>query len=241
MVLLVTRAHNDASELIASLEKAGHEVIHQPLLDIVFFDHVTLPPVPPQAVLITSANGARGLARLAGSENLKSALAITVGPASEKAALDAGFAKTVQSERGDVTGVIEYVQKNLSPQDGPVLYASGVKTRGNLVEQLTASGFEVDHLALYEAQRATTLSPAVLTALQANQLDGVTLFSPRTAKIWISAVERCKLTHKLPGLKHFCLSHNVANVIKDGLGKNCDITICKKPDTKSMLAAIASV
>ncbi len=252
MHLLVTRPEPDAGELIAWLEQAGHEVSHFPLLEIKFLADVSLPTAKPQAVLITSANGARALGRHAQMPQFADTMAITVGPASAKAAMEAGFKNIRKTGRGDVIGVIEYAQQHLTPQDGPLLYASGSKTSGDLVGELQSSGFEVDRVVLYQAIAAEKLPEKICQSLP----DGVLLFSPRTAKIWLSLVKLpsgaksgaksggCVCADELAKIKHYCLSDNVAKIIDNsrdrGLGKFCDIIICKEPDTPSMLQAVGA-
>jgi len=240
MHLLVTRPHPDADDLITQLEHAGHKVSNFPLLKIKFLEPVPLPMTPPQAVLITSANGARALANHPQMASLANALAITVGPASAAAASQAGFKPITQTERGDVIGLIDYVRKNLRPQDGPLLYASGTKTSGDLVRELQKSNFQVDRAILYDAVPAAKLPEEICQKIEQKTIDGVLLFSPRTAKRWLSLTKACISSAKLAKLQHYCLSKNVANIIDQGVGSSCDIIICKKPDTTGMLNAIIS-
>lgn len=63
MRVIVTRPAEDAADLAATLSGMGHETILAPLLDIRLAPDADLPALPWQAVLITSANGARALAR----------------------------------------------------------------------------------------------------------------------------------------------------------------------------------
>jgi len=239
MHLLVTRPEADAKELITLLEQAGHKVSHFPLLEIQYRLQVALPDNHFQAVLITSANGARAF----GGHNQKKAfaecLAITVGPASAKAARDAGFSNVVEACRGDVIGVIDYVRGNLNPQDGGLLYASGAMTRGDLVGELSASGFSVERAVLYEACPVTKMPENFCNFSEVDKLDGVLLFSPRTAKIWLSVTKGCFSTAEMAKMKHYCLSENVAKIIDQGLGNFSDIIICEKPDVQSMLQVLS--
>ena len=241
MHLLVTRPEPDAAELIEQLAARGHEVSHFPLLEIQYHDDVALPVDLPQAVLITSANGARALARHDRMAEFADVLAITVGPASALAAQQAGFKNIQKTGRGDVVGVIDYVRQNLQPQDGALLYASGSKTSGDLVGELENSGFSVNRAVLYQAVAAGALPENICQSAGEGTLDGVLLFSPRTAKIWLLLTKGCVCATKLAKIKHYCLSENVAKIIDQGLGKFCDIIICKEPDTPSILQAVDAV
>jgi len=244
MHLLVTRPHPDANELIDQLQASGHQVSYFPLLEIKFHSNVKLPEKLPQAVLITSANGARGLGRHMQMSELTSVPAITVGPASAKAAQDAGFENIAQTGRGDVIGLIEHVRQHLRPENGPLLYASGTKTTGDLVGELQKNGFCVDRAVLYEAEPATQLPEDICQMVNSqgqDKLDGVLLFSPRTAKIWLSLTKGCISSDVLAKIKYYCLSENVAKIIDQGLGKFSDTIICDKPDTTSMQKAVYDV
>jgi len=242
MHLLVTRPENDAGELIDQLEAQGCQVSHFPLLEINFHKAVDFPAQLPQAVLITSANGARALAKHARILQLADTLAISVGASSAAAAKEAGFKNIVRTASGDVTGVIDYVRENLKPEAGSLLYASGSKTSGDLVGQLQTSGFVVDRVVLYRADPASELPEAIGEAVRKKNLDGVLLYSPRTAKIWLSLAigqtGACHGASDLANIKHYCLSENVAKIIDQGLGKFSDTIICKEPDTPSMLQAV---
>ena len=238
MHILVTRPDPDAQPLITALEASGHQVSHIPLLNIKFINSVAIPDHKYQAVLITSANGARALENSSNNIDLTNTKAITVGPASAQAASQAGFTNIVQTKLGDVEGIIDYVNSHLTPNDGPLLYPSGTKTTGDLQLVLTKAGFKVERAIMYKAQRLEKLDAQTIDLLQSGQINSVLLFSPRTAKIWLSLTNGCIDKSRLAKLGHFCLSHNVANVLVNALGNDCDITICKKPDTQNMLASI---
>jgi len=249
MHLLVTRPEPDASELIEQLEKSGCKVSHVPLLEIKFHKQVVFADNEPQAILITSANGARAMARLAPMPVFENVLAVTVGASSAEAARQAGFKNIKTTDRGDVTGIIDFVRQNLKPGGGSLLYASGSKTTGDLVGELQSDGFVVDRVELYRAVPAERLPENICQSIREGDLDGVLLFSPRTAKIWLELVLSqtgansqtggCVSINEMAKIKHYCLSENVAKIIDQGLGKFSDTIICKEPDTPSMLQAVS--
>lgn len=243
MHLLVTRPERDASELIEQLRKSGCKVSHVPLLEIKFHKQVEFPGDIPQAILITSANGARAMAGLAPMPIFENVLAVTVGASSAEAAHEAGFKNIKTTDRGDVTGIIDFVRQNLKPGNGSLLYASGSKTTGDLAGELQSDGFVVNRVELYQAVPAEKLPESLCRSIRQGELDGVLLFSPRTAKIWLalalSQTGGCVSADEMAKIKHYCLSENVAKIIDQGLGKFSDTIICKEPDTPSMLQAVS--
>ena len=99
--LLVTRPAEDAGPLVAALKEIGAEATVEPLLAIVFHPGPPLDLQGVQALLVTSANGARAFAR----RNAERALRVlTVGEASARESRALGFA-TVESASGDVAAL----------------------------------------------------------------------------------------------------------------------------------------
>ena len=72
MRVLVTRPEEDAAALVAALKARGHEALVEPMLTVAPAPGVT-PPLDldgVQALLFTSANGARAFARLSERRDL---------------------------------------------------------------------------------------------------------------------------------------------------------------------------
>lgn len=241
MRLLVTRPGNDAKEFIERLNDSGHQAVHEPLLDIKFFDNPEIADAAYQAVLITSANGARALAACKVMEDLATVPAITVGKASSCAAKLAGFGTIIAAVPGNVNGLVNYVLEHFEPNGGALLYASGAVTTGDLQNTLEKNGFSVNRVVLYMAKPTDQLGRQTLAMLRNGEIDAVTLFSPRTAKIWLEVIANAEGGCDLSQVKHFCLSENVAKVIERGLENNGGIIVCKTPDTDSMLEAVNSL
>lgn len=237
MRLIVTRPAEDAAPLCRRLAAAGHEPILSPLLEIRPVTGLAIPPGNYQAVLITSANGARVLAGRPGIERLKQAVALAVGPASAEAAREAGFGHVVAAG-GDVAALARMALATLHPEDGPLLYVSGAVTGGGLASSLAASGFEVDTVIAYEALPAAALPEPCAAALEEGKADGVLLYSPRTARIWVKLVEAAGLVPAAARLTHYCLSGNVAAAVRDGIGDNVPLQVASRPDESALLEMI---
>jgi uroporphyrinogen-III synthase len=236
--VIVTRPEEDAAAFVRDLETRGCRVLSAPLLGIRFLEDAEIPPLAYQAVAITSANGARALARLPEMAGLRKAVAVVVGPASEAAARAAGFSRVLRAARGDVTGVIDAIRAHLDPSAGAVLYASGAVTRGDLQAELERDGFAVHRAVLYEAVPATSLPAPVAAHLRAGEPAWVTLFSPRTARIWTEVVATEGLREAAAALDHACLSENVRKALLAGLAVTGRITVAERPDRRALLAAM---
>ena len=233
MTFIITRPMRDSARFAAAAEAAGHEVLHSPLLDIRFLPGAAVPERPWRAVAITSANGARAIARHPARERLVRATAFTVGPASSKAAEEAGFSDIVQAG-GDVTALIAEVGARLDPAEGPILYASGAVTRGDLEGELGAAGFEVERVVFYEAVRARELAGPVRAWLAAGGHATVALYSPRSAKVWSALVEAAGLYRAGEAQAYACLSENVARALREAFPE-ADIMVPERPDEAALL------
>ncbi|NNE24160.1 MAG: uroporphyrinogen-III synthase [Rhizobiales bacterium] len=237
--LIVTRPAGDAGSLMAALDAAGLETIAAPLLSIEYRPDAKLPDMAFQAILMTSANSCRALARLAGAARLQGTLTIAVGEASGEAARNGGQTQVVTAG-GDVDALIETATRHCAPADGPLLYVSGAQTTGRLRERLTERGFEVHRVVAYEAVAAVELPGAVKTAVRGQNAAGVILYSPRTAIIWCSLLSQLKPADQGLNLTYYCLSVNVAEVIRDAFGASSAIVIASEPTERAMIAAITN-
>jgi uroporphyrinogen-III synthase len=235
--LIVTRPQVDAAALARLLEAAGHNVILAPLLSIRPVDDLEVPQRDYQAVLITSANGARALEQRAGLARLREATAIVVGPASAEAAARAGFVRIEQAD-GDVHSLVQSTVALLRPGDGPLLYVSGAVTAGDLAGQLQGSGFHVDRVVAYEARPAEALPGPCAEAIAAGGADGVVLYSPRSARVWTKLVAEAGLAAAAMQMVHYCLSENVAGALREGLGDGVAAQVARRPDESALLELI---
>ena len=237
MRLIVTRPLADARPLCRRLAAAGHGVILAPLLSIVPLDDPAIPERSYQSVLISSANGARALKGRAELERLKPVMAIAVGPASAAAARSTGFSRVEQAD-GDVAALARKAVALLRPGDGPLLYGSGAVTAGDLASSLEEAGFTVDRVIAYEAQPADALPQPCAAAVAAGEADAVLLYSPRTARIWSALVAEAGLTAVAARLVHYCLSENVADAVRCGLGAAIAVQVAPRPDEAALLEMI---
>jgi uroporphyrinogen-III synthase len=185
MVLaLITRPQDEATQLAALLAERGVDAIIEPMIEIVARDAALPGMAGVQAILLTSANGARSLARASGARGLP---VFAVGDATARAARAAGFA-TVESAGGNVDDLARLVRTRLRPENGRLLHVAGSDVAGDLAGVLSGAGFAVERAVLYEARAAAALTPATAQLIEDEKIDVALFFSPRSATIFAGLV-----------------------------------------------------
>lgn len=177
---LVTRPREEAQGLIAALAVRAIEAVVEPLMEIHWQAAEAIDLSGIQAILCTSANGVRALARASGERSVP---LLAVGDATAARARAEGFG-SVESARGDVGDLVRLAETRLRPQTGPLLHVAGNVIAGDLAGLLRAQGFTVERRVLYEARAAAALSPATVDSLRAGAIAFALFFSPRTAEIF---------------------------------------------------------
>jgi uroporphyrinogen-III synthase len=192
MRVLITRPEREAAALAEALGERGHQPVVAPL-----FSLRTLPApagfaaqlAEAQAVLLTSANGARALAE---TTEQRGGRILAVGDTTASTAEGLGFSRVVTAA-GDAGALAELVRQRLDPKAGPLLHVSGADVAADLDEALAPAGFTVRRVALYEAREAETLPEAARAALQARALDVAMFFSPRAGQVFARLVDEADL------------------------------------------------
>jgi len=234
MHVLVTRPEPDASVLADTLKARGHQVTIAPLMQIVTRDFsVDLDGV--QGVLFTSANGVRAYAERIGTPPADLA-AHTVGPACAEAAREAGWTH-VSVAGGDVHALTALVAAQVDPKAGRLVHVSGKAAAGDLAGGLAAHGFDVSRVVGYEAKTVESLPDVVRQALEDRVLDGVLLFSPRSARVYADLAEKAGLAVNAGAVKAYCLSPAVAEALKAQISAPCEVATA--PETPHLLALLS--
>src|SRR5688572_16455865 len=196
MRVLIIRPEREATALATALAERGHTPVIAPLFRLEFLH----PPAEfsaalaaCQAVLLTSANGARALAD---ASEQRGRPILAVGDTTASTAEGLGFS-AVTSAAGDGAALAELVRQHLKPADGPLLHVSGREVAADLGAALEPAGFEVKRFVLYDAREETALPDSARAALEARALDVVTFFSPRAASVFASMVEDAGLAANL--------------------------------------------
>lgn len=195
-----------AGKTAADLRALGYDVIAAPLMEIRFREGPAIAFDDVQAILVTSANGVRALARRTARRDLP---VFAVGPQTAERARAAGF-RTVKSADGDAETLARAVTSWARPEGGALFHARGAHAKGDLTVMLAAAGFRVQSEVLYEAVEAKALPPAAAQALGSGSLDAVLLYSQRSARIFAHCVISAGLQEACGTMAALCLSEAVA-------------------------------
>src|SRR5271169_6810182 len=123
---LVTRPREETEALVAALAAHGVDALIEPMMEVRFCG-ATLDFADVQAVLCTSANGVRALARARGERGLP---LLAVGDATATRARAMGFAK-VESAAGNSADLVRLAAHRLRPRDGRLLHVCGKDVAGD--------------------------------------------------------------------------------------------------------------
>jgi uroporphyrinogen-III synthase len=234
LTALVTRPEEDARPLAEALRTRGLAVVIEPLLAI--------RPLPEaaeglaqdlagvQALLFTSANGARAFAALSPRRDIG---VLAVGDATATAARSLGFT-AVESASGDVQDLARLAAERLKPAGGPLFHAAGSAVAGDLAQLLAASGFELRRRMLYESRPAEAFTAEALAALKQGAIDLVLLFSPRTAASFAQLAKAAGIDTK--AMTALALSPNVALAVRELDWKT--VETAARPDLPAMLELV---
>ena len=209
MNLLLTRPLEDSRRFARRLSACGVATEIAPLLAIRRTGWGEVAAGRFQAVLLTSANGARAFAE---ATEERACPVLAVGDATARAARGAGFAD-VASASGDVGALAALARASLKPEGGPLLHVAGSVVAGDLGRLLGEAGFTVERLAAYRAEAATALPAVAADGLRAGRFDGAVFFSPRTAATFARLSAGAGLASSTAGLEAFCLSQPVADAL----------------------------
>lgn len=213
MRVLITRPEREAATLAVALGARGHATVIAPLFRLEFLR----PPADfaatlaaSQAVLLTSANGARALAE---ASEQRSRPVLAVGDTTAATAEGLGFTSVVSAD-GDGAALADLVRRRLDPKAGPLTHVSGTDIALDLAETLEPDGFEVRRFALYHAREESALPDSARAALQANAVDVATFFSPRASVLFAKLCATAGLSDALRRVTAIAISPAACEPLK---------------------------
>ncbi|MBF0359341.1 MAG: uroporphyrinogen-III synthase [Magnetococcales bacterium] len=191
-LILVTRPLPEAEDFCRLIESCSGRYLLAPMLDI-------KPPVDSglfnsamesidryRGIIITSANGARAfLAKL--TAGMKVPPIFAVGQKTAAIIKNAGYPA---ASPGQPSGSRELAAaiKGWQPEGGRLLFPRAEQGRGELVQELRGSGYQIDLVAAYRAEPAQSLPLLAMHALKDGKVDAIPLFSSRTGKALLNVL-----------------------------------------------------
>jgi len=232
---LVARPRAEARALAEALATRGIEAVIEPLLDIHYRDELAPNLAGVQAVLCTSANGVRALARLSRERNVA---LFAVGEATAARARGEGFAQ-VEIAGGNVEDLAQLVRRRLRPEAGRLLHVAGSDVAGDLAGLLREAGFAVERVVLYEARPVAGFSAPAIAALQSGLIDFALFFSPRTAAVFLRLAEQAGIAAALRAVTAVSISAAADRALGElAFGGRL---VADRPDQEGLLAMLDSV
>lgn len=233
MRILVTRPEEDAHVIADKLSTMGHQAVIAPLLEIMFFDGPEISLDGVQAILATSANGVRAIARRTKRRDLP---LFAVGPQTAEEARRANFTY-IRNAQGDGTALARATREWAKPEKGALFHAAGAEAPKALAAKLESNGFTVRREALYEAKAATQLPQEAGDALRSGQVEGALFFSPRSAQTFSNVVSKAGLARACGAMTAYCISEAAAAALAELPFRM--IRRAEAPNQEALLALLA--
>lgn len=242
MAVLVTRPQPDDETTARALRGRGFEALRAPML--------RFEPVPFQddadaeydAVLVTSANALRAIARdLANSPLLKLPL-FAVGEHTAAAAREAGFGAVMaaQGGAGALRGLVQAsVKSKQLKKAATLLYLAGADLARDLAGELGEKGFTVVTHTTYRMAPVPSLPPEICDAFVAQQIEAVLHYSRRSARAFLDAARSAGVEISALALPHCCISAAVASVLRDAGATQ--VTAAASADENALFEALERI
>jgi len=152
--------------------------------------------------------------------------AYCVGDRTAQAAREAGMQAV--SAKGSADDLVQMITDR--EIHGPLLHIRGEHTRGDVAAKLRLQGLRVDEVVGYR-QVAQPLSDAAQELLGGESTVILPLFSPRTARLFVTGVDRIRAQVRVVVMSEAVKKALLGSIFND-------ITVARTPDAKAMIAAI---
>ena len=176
--VIITRAEPGASETAGRLAAFGIDPILAPMLSLEPDLECAIPDLSTRSGLVfTSANGVRVFAD---RDPNRSLTAWCVGPATAKAAREAGF-EQVRESAGNAVDLAHFIAEHVEGSERPLLHIANADAKGDLKTQLEALGHALDFAPRYAMRPAPALPHSAQQALQSADNTVVMIHSAKGA------------------------------------------------------------
>ena len=226
MRLLITRPVDQAAATVEALEADGHTCVTSPLLELHHLD-LPRPGGSFDIIVLTSRNAVDGLVRqwhsIEDHGKRGDWTVFTVGDTTRDAAIKAGFVKAV-SCNGSALDLVEMVagirEDALSAEalgKHNVLYPCALRPSHDLPTLFEEHELSCAAWPVYATEEAAAFSPQALVGLEKEALDGVLLYSARSAQTFARLAGQLGGAIKIPSI--FTLSANICANLTSGFSR----------------------
>lgn len=228
--ILITRTQPGAAKTAIGVEALGLNPVVSPALTLQTDPEVELPEMDRYSGLIfTSANGVAFYAEREADRELP---AWCVGPATAKAAREAGFGE-VHESAGDAKQLAAFIASTIGPPEKPLLHIANAAAKGDLIKALKMRRYKVAFSPLYRAATAPSLS-AEASDLIAQGKPGILLVhSAKGAAAFLQLAKDSSLSHLLAVV----ISTPAASVLETAGLK--DIIVAKRPNEPALMTSLS--
>lgn len=181
-------------------------------------------------VIVTSLNGARAFA---GNCDDKSSRIITVGAQAAEFLKEDGFSRVMHSAQ-NAKELLDYIKSHFAPGADKFLYIRSRHTAADLKSSL--NGYLIRDLFLYESVAAAAFSSNLAGLVADGKINGILLYSARTARIFVELAEKAGIAKFLDKMVIFCLSPSIAEVCRTIPHK--EILAAASPDEGSLIKLV---
>lgn len=175
-----------------------------------------------EGVIFTSANGVRAASELSQNRALP---AYCVGEVTAQTARDLNWSAEVSGATANEL-VATLIQSQIR---GPLLHLCGQHTRGRVAERLSDAGCPTSRHAVYD-QKLLRIEDNILAVLQSSDAVIAPVFSPRTARQFVSQCPNIAQLHLV------AMSSAVAEPLSGMMYST--LTVAERPDAASMAAIV---
>ncbi|HWA04257.1 MAG TPA: uroporphyrinogen-III synthase [Rhizomicrobium sp.] len=232
MRVLLTRPEEDAIAFASRLKDMGHDPVVAPLLRVRFHAGPEIVLAGVQAVLATSANGIRALARRTRRRDVP---VFAVGPQTGAQALAEGFAD-VRNADGDARALLAATLSWARPRGGTLLHVRGAESSRELETLLCHEGFDVRGAEIYDVAAEPALPEWVARQIREGLIGAALFFSPRSARIFRGIATEESLGAGT--MIAVCISRATADALAPLRFR--EVRIAEKPNQDSMLACLGT-
>ena len=227
MKILLTRPFHDSFDTHTQLEERGHEVIWEPMMEIVP-TNVKCPEGEWDGVMVTSVHAVEALAKNVENKNMR---IVAIGEATAKALRKVGFDNVI-SANGDGCDMVKKIKEMFKHGD-KILYPSAEDTAHNMEEKLGEVGIKCCRWVVYQAKEIAKFSEEVENMLKIGEVEAVVLMSGRITKGFVQLFQKLQDKQKLEIPLFFALSNAIKEKLPEEWKSKCKVA--EEPNQDSLI------